>query len=246
MSIEADLGGGHRVAKIAGVDGCKGGWICIEKETANSHVTATVYRTAEEMFQAAREMVFLAIDIPIGLTDAGPRACDIAARKFLGPKRSSSVFPAPVRAALSAQTWEEASVLSRAAHGKSLSRQSFGILPKIREVDTLLRESPALQGICHEVHPEVSFSLWNGGRAMSFSKKAVRGRQEREALVLQHFGSRFNEICASIPRSQAAIDDILDAFAAVWTAERYVLGQATVLPSDAPQDRFGLPMAITG
>ena len=40
----------------------------------------------------------LAIDIPIGIPEAGARPADREARALLGPRRNS-VFPAPVRAA---------------------------------------------------------------------------------------------------------------------------------------------------
>jgi predicted RNase H-like nuclease len=39
----------------------------------------------------------IAIDIPIGLTETGePRLCDVQARRFIDP-RKSSIFPAPDR-----------------------------------------------------------------------------------------------------------------------------------------------------
>lgn len=234
---------GQPVVRIAGADGCKGGWISVQMEIGSGRVRAEIFPTAEAMLQQARSMAVLAIDIPIGLTEAGPRACDLAARRLLGP-RASSVFPAPVRAALPARTWAEASALSRTASGKGLSQQSFGILPRIREVDSLLRQNPSLQEICREVHPEVSFCLWNGGEPMRFSKKTAEGRAERAALVEGHFGGALEQIYRVVPRSQAAVDDILDGFAALWTAERCFYGRAGGLPGSTPRDSTGLPMEI--
>jgi predicted RNase H-like nuclease len=39
-------------------------------------------------------------------------------------------------------------------------------------------------------------------------------------------------------------DDIYDAFAALWTAQRICQGQAVVIPNPAPVDSTGLPMGI--
>jgi predicted RNase H-like nuclease len=41
-----------------------------------------------------------------------------------------------------------------------------------------------------------------------------------------------------------ADDDILDAFAALWTAERITSGVAVTLPENKPLDSTGLPMRI--
>ena len=93
----------------------------------------------------------VAVDIPIGLNEgyeAGGRFCDRQARKCLRG-RASSVFPAPVRPVLAASSREEACTLSRASapHGKAISKQTFAILPKIREVDELLRRRPELRDV---------------------------------------------------------------------------------------------------
>ena len=53
------------------------------------------------------DLSLIVIDVPIGLLHAGERECDRAARKLIG-KRRSSVFPAPIRAMLDAETYEEA------------------------------------------------------------------------------------------------------------------------------------------
>ena len=39
-------------------------------------------------------------------------------------------------------------------------------------------------------------------------------------------------------------DDILDAFAALWTAERIALGISQTIPAVPPKDSFGLRMEI--
>ena len=66
--------------------------------------------------------------------------------------------------------------------GGVLTQQAFHLLPKIRQIDELLRTS----GLCdwiREVHPEISFALWNGGQPVRFNKKKPKGWRERERLI---------------------------------------------------------------
>jgi predicted RNase H-like nuclease len=92
----------------------------------------------------------------------------------------SSVFPAPVRSALTADSWADACALSRtsALRGKAISKQTFAILPKIREIDTLLQTRTELRAVVREVHPEVSFAELVG-KPMIYRKSSVAGREER-------------------------------------------------------------------
>ncbi len=67
---------------------------------------------------------------------------------------------------------------------------------------------------------------------MQHAKRTGEGRAERLALVNEHFCGAFGAVRASIPRRLAADDDILDAFAALWTAERiFAVRPARSVPS---------------
>src|SRR5271166_1460230 len=129
------------------------------------------------------ELAAVGIDIPIGLPDSGSRRCDLEARKMIGSRRSS-VFPAPARAVLGAASYEEALARSRAVTGRGLSRQTFGILPKIAEVDRLM--TPERQSHLVEVHPEVGFSVLSG-HPMSRHKATPEGHAERLAALRRLF-----------------------------------------------------------
>ena len=89
------------MTRIAGVDGCRGGWLCITKDTETGEVTAEVFNSARELFSQDPSPAVLTIDMPIGLPERGSRRCDVEARFVLGP-RGRSVFPAPIRPALEA------------------------------------------------------------------------------------------------------------------------------------------------
>lgn len=225
-----------------GVDGCKAGWIAIARD-GDDGIDARCVATAAELFEATPHPDIVAIDVPIGLPDAGLRACDREARRLLGPRRSS-VFSAPLRGLLAARSWEEACAIRRRIESKGMSKQAWGIVAKIREVDALLRSRPALRGRIREVHPELSFRIWRG-EDLAHSKKQAAGRRERRDLVDPHFGvGAFDAARAVVPRKHAADDDLLDAFAALWSAERILRGEAVALPAWRVVDGCGVGMEI--
>jgi hypothetical protein len=73
---------------------------------------------------------------------------------------------------------------------------------------------------CVKFRPEVCFCYWNGRRSLDHPKKSGFGFMERFAMVENVFGSAPRDVRASVPRKQATDDDILGAFAALWTAQR--------------------------
>src|SRR5215210_2861208 len=115
---------------LRGVDGCPAGWLAVSLDLRTARVTPEVFTDAASLFRDPA--LVTAIDIPIGLPGSGRRTVDGEARRLLGG-RASSVFPAPARVTLSAISYREACVASQEACGKSLSQQSYAILPKIRD-----------------------------------------------------------------------------------------------------------------
>lgn len=228
--------------RVAGVDGCPAGWLRVERlggETLEARVLGT-----SELFADANSFCTIAIDIPIGLSATGDRAVDRRARERLGAPRASSVFSAPPRDVLRANSYQEACELSFNASGKRMSRQAFGILPKIRDVDAELQRVPALIPRVHEAHPEVSFSLLNGGQPMRHSKRTPHGLAERVALLDAHFGARFTELRAMFRVSAVHSDDIADAMVLLWSAERIQSGTHIALCDDVAIDDCGIPMQL--
>jgi predicted RNase H-like nuclease len=201
---------------IVGVDGCPGGWVCFQVDLQSRKTSVRVVSRLNELLSTFPRPRLVAIDIPIGIPDRGARACDIAARRVLGKPRSNSVFPAPIRPTLGAKTYEEACTLSLRAHGKSLSRQAFEIIAKIREVDNLM--TPELQMWVFEVHPEVSFWALNEQRPLTFRKLDREGKEERLCLLRRHYPT-IDQHLSGLRQSEVAGNDVLDAAAAAWTAE---------------------------
>ena len=227
--------------RIAGIDGCPAGWLRIERLETGA-LQPAVLSTAE-LFADIDTFDVVTIDIPIGLADAGPRAVDSHARKLLGA-RASSVFPSPVRAALSGATYAEACSLSFTACGKRLSKQAFAIVPKIREVDDALRGNQEAAKRMREVQPEICFYFLNEHKPMAHSKKTPEGGLERLNLLERHFGPVFAGLRAIVPTRQATSDDISDALAALWSAERVRAGRNVLLPDHPARDSFGLRMEM--
>lgn len=231
---------GDVTTTLVGLDGCRGGWVALAQ--TGDAVVAHFLATLDEL--DALSPCVAAIDIPIGLPDAGPRPCDTLARRALGRPRGSSVFPVPVRSVLGAATYAEACRLNRAADGRGISRQAWNLVPKIREADAYLRARPGSQTWLRESHPELAFARW-AGHAMRFNKKSAAGRAERLRLVEARFGvGALAAARRALPARVAAADDVLDAFALLRTAARLAVGVAESLPGEPPCDGVGLRAEI--
>jgi predicted RNase H-like nuclease len=178
----------------------------------------------------------IAIDIPIGLTAAGQRGCDVEVRRRLGARRAS-VFPAPIRPVLGANGYVEALAIGRAVDGRGMSKQSFHLLPKIRELDAIV--TPTLQRTVVECHPELCFAAMTGSPCAR-PKRTAAGRAERLAALR----TAFPDVDAHLPAPHpgARSDDVLDAFATAWTARRVAAGTAEHIGGNL--DERGLRMEV--
>ena len=193
------------------------------------------------------------VDIPIGLpTGREGRACDREARKLLGRKRGTSVFPTPTRQTVrqAVQTPNDAAAVQKAEQRsaeKSVSKQTLAIVPKIAEVDkVMLDRDNDLPTQVREVHPEICFWALNEETAMASRKgkrEGIDGRIRVLNKVEPRTGEIFEDGCAKFLRSQVARDDILDALAAAVTASMG-LDHLQTLPADPPRDAKGLPMEM--
>lgn len=174
--------------EFVGVDGCRGGWIAAAQPSAGRLVYEVF--PAFESVLARHSHALILVDVPIGLRDSGPdeRRCDLEARRVLEKGRGSSVFPAPVKDALYVAGHGAASELNRekTEGRRGLSRQSWAIGPKIREVNECLAERAGSLPRVREMHPELCFWALNGSRPMQHNKRAEEGYRERIALLSRH------------------------------------------------------------
>jgi predicted RNase H-like nuclease len=179
----------------------------------------------------------IAVDMPIGLSDSGPRACDTAARRLLGPRRAS-VFPAPLRAMLAASSHAEANAMGRRIDGRGVSHQAFNLIPKIRELDAHVTTRSRRRIV--EASPELCFALLLGAPCAE-PKRAPAGRAARLAAIAAIHPDVVDRLAE--PRPGAAVDDVLDAFALTVTARRVASATAERL-GDGSRDARGLRLEI--
>jgi predicted RNase H-like nuclease len=217
---------------VLGVDGWRGAWVGALLD--GRRVTLLALPDVSAVL-AVPGVELVAIDMPIGLSDDGVRTCDVEARRRL-PGAASSVFPAPVRPVLDATTHDEARTTSLAASGRSLSVQTFGLVPAIRALDDALGDPPDPR--VHEVHPELSFRALDGrvtDRKASGSGLAQRIRALEPVMdVLDALAD---------DRVGLPVVDALDACAAAWSARRLADGRGECVGGGA-LDARGRPMRI--
>lgn len=236
------MAGPDRFQTGIGVDGCRAGWFWVRVDAEDYEFGVAPNFLELCNLVPAEAPIF--VDIPIGLTDSPDgRGCDTAARKLL-KSRASTVFSAPARSVLDCVDYQGAKRVSRSVKGKALSRQAFGILPKIREVDHCLQKHPALRTHVTEGHPEVSFYSLTG-EPMQARKKSKQGFADRRRVLMEVWPPAeqcIDEALARYLRKDVARDDILDAIVmAITAASRTPL---TTLPERPAVDPTGLPMQI--
>jgi pyridoxal kinase len=236
--------GAQRPAWVMGLDGCKAGWAGVMVDLNGIEAPRrAVFERFQDAFDWGAQVI--AVDMPIGFEEqpSSPpgRTCEREARQLLGARRSS-IFPSPLRMALSASDYEQANQFNRAAGGQGLSKQAFNLFPKIREIDALM--TPELsRGVVFETHPEVSFTVLSGAPA-EHRKKTREGRRERLDLLIREGLPEALFEPHPFKSSLCAPDDLIDAGLCVLTAQRIAAGEARRLPQDPPEDGCGLIMAI--
>jgi predicted RNase H-like nuclease len=212
---------------VAGVDGCRAGWVVVHDGNASVH------RDFAAVLGALPDDTVIAVDMPIGLADRhepGGRDVDRSARARLGPKRNS-VFSPPPRCVLGARTLAEAR-----RRGGRLTLQTLNLLPRIEDVDRVM--TVPLQSRVFEAHPELSFAAMNDGQPVLAPKRSPAGSMDRRVLL-----ARAGVAVPERPQG-AALDDLLDACALAWSARRAADGTASRIPDAPTRDGRGLRMEL--
>ncbi|MEM9224820.1 MAG: DUF429 domain-containing protein [Pseudomonadota bacterium] len=232
--------------RVFGVDGCLRGWavVGINRE-GRLDPEARLFERLDPLVASG---AILSVDIPMGLPAkiSGPgRVAEQAVRPLLG-QRQSSVFSIPSRAAVYANSYEEACRLAAATSNplRKVSKQAFQIFAKVREMDGLLDRQN--QTRVFETHAELAFWRLNGEEPMPTPKRvkgvpAREGLAERIALLERHGfqNSFFDE-----PPKHVPLIDLVDAAALALIARRCADGTATPFPDPPGIDENGLRIAI--
>jgi len=240
------------MGSYVGVDWASRGWLVVE--TDGHEWTARMHPSIHSVWVTHRDANSILVDIPIGLPEDRRRECDREAKEFLGSEQARSVFWTPCRAAVEADTYDQAAEANVACRGDGLSSQAWGLIPRIQEVDRLLRDDENARETILESHPEVCFTTFNEGNPLN-SKHGSAGEDERVACLEQVDDSvrgTFESFVSAYIEDQppwarrigtSNRDDLLDAMALALTAK---LGDANfeTLPDDPPVDQKDLPMQI--
>jgi predicted RNase H-like nuclease len=223
-----------------GVDWASGCWVVVVHEGDDVAITTepAMLNVWREHGRAADAVL---VDVPVGLPETASRACDRAAASLLG-ERHSSVFDVPCRAAIEADDYE----VARAENGGRLGSQSWGLVPRIREVDCFLDARPEAEAQVFESHPEVCYAAFAARVDADDpgSKRETEGLDARLAIldaVDEGFGERirgFVEDRRADPQwhhriQSGRLDDVLDAAVLALTARE---GSFGVLPADRDAD----------
>ena len=235
--------------RVVGLDGCAGGWFAVWADPDAAVLKHELYDDVDEMFAAHGDADRLLVDIPIGVTNDGARACDKTAREMLGI-RGVSVFPAPCRAVVEYRqetddaSYERANELQNEQLGSGISQQAWNITDKIATMDASLQEhTESRSADVFESHPECCFATLNNGYPVAHSKSSQTGRSARFAVLdaeLDGWEECYETACEKYYYNEVARDDIIDAMVLV-AAGRHSLAS---IPETPPTDDTGLAMQI--
>lgn len=236
-----------------GADGCKEGrWIMAATDGRGAW-EIDIHDSLAVLDQALGSARRVLLDVPIGLTNEGTRACDVLARGKLAPKRSSSVYPAPQRWMLQfdLKTKAGADAEKRRRHSgdpgrvTKVCRQTLALAPRVLEADQFLRADGSRPRRFRECHPEICF--WGlSGRAMAVSKKKQAGIDERLRVLgafVPDAASLLDRAMSRWPRSWVAADDVIDALVAAVCAAAPE-DEIRTLPERPERDECGLAMEM--
>ena len=221
--------------RAIGLDGFSEGWVavCLDGDEQTISFHADVTEALSGKFDRA------GIDIPIGMTEDGARACDLLARERLRP-HASRVFTGARR-----WLWEEFSDPDQAnrealRRGQTrVSRQLWHLGRKIMEVDAFVRAHRSRD--IREVHPEFVFLRLNGGKPLAPKTSEEGDSLRRKLLKRQEIRDIDRWLNETRIGSGAKRDDVLDACAVAIAAR----DPASSVPEKAANpDTYGLPMQI--
>jgi predicted RNase H-like nuclease len=229
---------------VAGVDGCRAGWIAALWDGAGQLTSQLCMSFADVMALPAK---VIAVDMPIGLPERSGRPPEREVRAKLGERRSS-VFAVPAEKAVHCADYDEACQVNflNSNPPRHVSKQCFHLFPKMREIDALVM--PHHQSRIYESHPELAFWVMNGEAPLPLPKK-VKGQPYAPGLALRQALLRKNGVPVDglvnhYRRRDVGADDLLDACACTFVAWRILNRRSIRFPANPPLNARGLRMEI--
>jgi threonine dehydratase len=201
------------MAIIAGVDGCKAGWlVAITEDWPATKPVLKLCPRFENVVEETASCDVTVIDIPMGLpVGASGRRCDTQARKRLCehgvPNAHSRVFRAPPRSVLQFLEWPEFQRHITELISVSPTKQAFDFSAKVKEVDDAM--DSALQERIIEFHPEPTWKRI-AGYTLQSKHTALGLLQRLKGLQELHADWIFDLMNESM-LTKVNLDDLLDA-----------------------------------
>ena len=209
-----------KATDLIGIDGTSSGWIASIGNSKNKYVTKIEFFEDLDKLLLLHPESIIVIDMPIELNKKKYlRKCDILAKKYLGKNFQSSIFIPPLKNILECATFQDANKLSKKIAGKGLSKQSWYLKNKIREVRELAKVSNKI----YEGHPECSFKMLKT-ESLKAKKKSVLGIFERLDLLEKAGLDPLSVNLQFDNNSTIKIDDVLDSMVLFITALRIYEG----------------------
>lgn len=225
------------MAKFVGVDWASGCWVVVVAD--GNDVEFTTEPSILNVWYRYKKADSILVDIPIGLPETSPRICDERAKEFLCNRRSS-VFSVPCRDAVETRDYD----CAREKNCGSLGSQSWGLIPRIREVDTFLSVHSEAEDSIYESHPEVCYAQFakrEGVESIGSKQKGdgIDARLDILETIDDTFGGEVREFtnerregAAWHQRIQSGrVNDVVDAAVLALTAKE-ADGKFAVFPKE--------------
>ncbi len=224
--------------RVVGVDGLltPKGWVAVVLNEGHLQAIRLV-KDLDELLAEQKDAEVIGVNLPLGHDDPdgtrnhGVRACDAAAREFLGV-HEDLVIAIPPLSLLQGDDLESAQhEADRAGWPRPDPLHWRGRERILRLNDAVLDDDRFV-----EIHPEVTFTAiirQLQGREAKLRRRPKSWPGQYERLSLLHVaGLRPMRSYGGVGRSNP--EDILAATAAGWSAHRVATGKAQSLPPDPP------------
>lgn len=233
---------------FVGIDGCKDGYLAVN--ITDDDFEIKVFKNIGEICAKYSDSNTILIDMPIGLPkntyDIRP---ETEGRKILS-LRASCIFTVPCRQAVYEVDYYKANEINKAVLGKGLSKQSFSICRKIKEIDEFLNNAPEYKNRLLESHPEICFAMFNfdGTKAIPIfeSKKIEEGMERRLELLSRYYEKtgEIKELLYSDDKLKSIKNDIIDALCLAITGMLGYKNGFKTIPENPMKDGRGIFMQM--
>lgn len=239
---------GKNGLSFVGVDGCKLGWVAVN--ITDKEYEVGIFKSIEEICSKYSDNDSIIIDMPIGLPECESDVRPEPEAKSILSSRASCVFNVPCRQAVYAEDYYEANEINRKVIGKGLSKQSYAISSKIREIDELLSRRPEYKHKILEGHPEVCFAILNSKGLIKepvYENKRTEEGMEKRILLLNQYYDKTEEIVKYMLMDSNLCKiayDVIDALCLAVTGMIGVKNGFSTIPAKPMKDSRGITMQM--